>query len=120
MRESFVEFSDFVNDWRVDLLIQQPPTKDEYDDKGKLIKGVAPDPFEAVGIILPMSQDDIKKGDNGNYTERDRKVYVLAPLAKGTLVTFQGKTYEIDRELSHSYTDVYRYYALGKGDAYKK
>lgn len=119
MKGLFVQFSDFVDDWHVDLSIQQPPTKDEYDDRGKLVKGDMPDPFEAAGIILPLSQDDIKKGDNGDYTERDRKIYVLAPLAKGTLVTFQGKTYEIDRELSHSYTDVFRYYALGKGDAYK-
>jgi hypothetical protein len=115
----FVGFSDFVNANQVSFTVTGPPAQDTYGNNGKLIKGAQPAPVAMMGIILPLSNNELIKNDNGNYTQFDRKVYVTSPIVKGSKITYKGETYEIDRALTQDgYTDVYRYYAKGKGDAY--
>lgn len=114
----FVRFADYVNEWKVSFTVLLPPTADTYSDSGKLIKGVQPPAEDRTGIILPLSNNELRKADNGTYTEYDRKIYVNSPLLMGTKIVYQGETYEIDRALpQNAYTDVCRYYAKGKGAA---
>lgn len=115
----FVNFADFVNEWKVSFSVVSPPTQDTYANNGKLIKGTTPDSVDKVGIILPLSKNELQKNDNGNYTSYDRKIYINEPLVLGTKIIYQGETYTIDSALpQNAYTDVYRYYAKGKGAAY--
>lgn len=116
----FVEFGDFVEEWACNVTVTLHGTRDTYDDNGRLVKGQDFDPKETRAIILPLSNDEVNKVDNGRYTEHDRKVYILEPLKMGTVVTYESEQYTIDREMPQAaYTDVYRYYAKGKGKGYE-
>lgn len=111
----FVSMADFVGENTVDFVVTLPGTRNTYVN-GRLQKGADPEPVPWTGIVLALTEDDRVRGDNGNYTEFDRKIYTTKALIKGAVVDYLGQTYTIDRELPHTaYTDVYMYYAKGKG-----
>lgn len=66
------------------------------------------------GIMLPLSEDELRRQDNGGYTSKDRKVYTTAPLVIGSTIERDGQRYEVERAKDYSdYADVYIYYARG-------
>lgn len=111
----FVSMADFVRENAVEFMVTLPGTRNTYVN-GRLQKGPDAEPVLLSGIVLALTEDDRTRADNGNYTEYDRKIYTTKPLVKGAVVDYLGETYTIDRELPHAtYTDVYMYYAKGKG-----
>lgn len=117
--DEFVSFGDYVEEWAVPIMVTLPGTRDEIADNGKLVKGVDSAPEQRMAVVLPLSNRDLEKVDNGRYTSNDRKVYATEALGIGVKVEHDGIVYEIDRELpQREYTDVYRYFAKGKGPGY--
>lgn len=115
----FVSMADYVAEWSRPVIVTLPGTRDTYADNGKLIKGQDFPPRESAAVILPLSNSELQKVDNGRYTENDRKIYTLEPYGIGAKVEYKGIDYVIDREIpQEDYTDVYRYYAKGKGPGY--
>lgn len=112
----FVSMADFVEENAVSFIVTLPGERTTYDENGRLQKGADSEPLEWSGVILALTEDDKVRGDNGTYTNYDRKIYTTKQLVKGAVVEWSGQTYTVDRELPHTaYTDVYMYYAKGKG-----
>jgi len=106
------EFADFVDEFRVDFSVMVE-TPGHYDPTGKWIPG-GKTPKPMYGIILPLSQDDLRHDTNGRYSELDRKVYTLEPLKRGQELTYNNQKYTIDADKDYSaYADVYVYFAKG-------
>ncbi|HDR7980261.1 TPA: hypothetical protein QC443_002538 [Bacillus cereus] len=67
-----------------------------------------------IGIILPLTTDELQKEANGTYTRKDRKIYTLAPLKIGQKIEYKKQRYTIDANKDYEdYADVYMYYAKG-------
>lgn len=108
------EFADFIDEFRVDFVYIPPPVGSYI--AGRWVEDIAIDPETIGGIILPLSEDDFRKSDNGVYTDKDRKVYTTKRLAIGGKVIYKEITYTVDREKDYSdYADVYIYMAKGAG-----
>lgn len=59
------------------------------------------------GIILPLSNDDLKYAENGTYSTKERKLLVVEPLTEGTRVEYKDAFYTIQAFKDYSeYTDV--------------
>lgn len=66
------------------------------------------------GALMPLSQDDINRQSDGNYTEKDRKLLTTYKLDTGVYIEKNGERYKISGESPYSeFTDVYIYYAKG-------
>jgi hypothetical protein len=106
------EFADFIEEFRVDF-IAIDEVKGHHNDSGKWIEG-ATNPRAMHGIILPLSNDDLKRESNGTYTSMDRKIYVIEPMQIGQKIEYKGQTYTIDASKNYEdYADVYIYFAKG-------
>jgi hypothetical protein len=71
---------------------------------------------EMVGIILPLSNDELQREANGTYTRHDRKIYTTEPLAIGQSIKYKEQRYLIDSNKPYDdYADVYIYFAKGVG-----
>jgi hypothetical protein len=109
------EFADFVQEFKVNFTVLG---QDEgyYAPNGEWVPGVEiSKPCE--GIILPLSDDDLKYDLNGLYTLHDRKIYTTTPLKIGQQIEHQGRRYTIQNEKAYSdYADVYIYYAKGASE----
>lgn len=104
------EFADFVDEFRVDFtsFVQ---TEGYYNDDGDFVKGV-----EIVtpgyGIMLPLTQNDLRYSEAGTYSTNDKKIYTVDPLALGQEVEYKGSRYTIQSFKDYSdYADVYIYHA---------
>lgn len=73
---------------------------------GKWVNG-KPTEFPMSGIILPLSNDDLKYVENGTYTVKEKKVYTTVPLEIGTQVMYKNDFYTIQAFKDYSeFTDV--------------
>jgi hypothetical protein len=107
------EFSDFVEEFRVGFTVFEKQLG-HYDDAGKWIAGGDLAPVTMQGIILPLSNDELKHEANGRYTEKDRKIYTTKPLKRGQKLEYNGDQYTIDSNKDYTaYADVYIYFAKG-------
>lgn len=80
-------------------------SKGDYVD-GEWIKGQEV-PEEMTGIILPLSDDDLKYAENGTYSAKERKLLVVKPLAEGTRIEYKDALYTVQAFKDYSaYTDV--------------
>lgn len=73
---------------------------------GKWVSG-KPTEVPMSGIILPLSNDDLKYIESGIYTIKEKKLYVVEPIKIGTKVKYKNDTYTIQsfKDLT-DYTDV--------------
>lgn len=76
---------------------------------GKWVPGMADDE-QLTGVILPLSNDDMQYIESGTYTKKEKKLYVVTPIALGSEVEYKGETYTIQafKDLTE-YTDVHIY-----------
>ncbi|MGE7112732.1 hypothetical protein [Lysinibacillus sp. NPDC047702] len=79
--------------------------------KGGYVDGEWVDGQEApegmTGIILPLSNDDIKYVENGTYTVKERKLLTVEQIPEGTKVEYNGSKYTVQAFKDYSaYTDV--------------
>lgn len=115
----FVSMIDYVEEWAVPVEVIRPGARNQYTPNGKLIKGTDADPTPSKAIVLPLTNNELQKVDSGRYTINDRKIYSTEEYGMGDIVIHGGIRYEIDRELPQpEYTDVFRYYAKGRGKGY--
>lgn len=64
-------------------------------------------PKEMTGIILPLSNDDLKYAENGTYTVKEKKLLIVEQIPEGTEVEYNGQKYTLQAFKDYSlYTDV--------------
>lgn len=64
-------------------------------------------PKEMIGIILPLSNDDLKYAENGTYTVKEKKLLTIDQIPEGTKVEYNAQKYTLQAFKDYSvYTDV--------------
>lgn len=112
MSQKHFEFADFVDEFKVDFTVYDQQDG-YYNNEGKWIEGVET-PRAMNGIILPLSNDELRFEANGAYTRKDRKVYTTTPLEMGQKLDCNNQTFTVDSEKPYNeYADVYIYFAKG-------
>lgn len=107
------EFADFIDEFKVDFIIHTEEPG-HYDDNGKWIPGGTLSPITMQGIILPLSNDELKYETDGTYTAKDRKIYTTTPLQRGQKLEYEGDSFTIDSNKPYeAYADVFIYFAKG-------
>lgn len=105
------EFADFVEEFKVPFVyvVQQ----EGYWDKvtGDYIES-SEVPVAMEGIVLPLSEDDMRYSEAGTYTDKDKKLYTVQPLELGRKLIYKGDAYTIQSFRDYSeYADVFIYIA---------
>lgn len=73
---------------------------------GEWVNGVVI-PTELTGIILPLSNDDLKYDENGTYTVKGKKLLTVDHIPEGTKVEYNNQKYTVQAFKDFSaYTDV--------------
>ncbi|MCM3413524.1 hypothetical protein [Metabacillus litoralis] len=104
------EFADFVDEFKVNFVAYEQ-SKGHWLDSGKWVEGEET-PVEMVGIMLPLSQNDLRQAENGEFSVKDKKIYTTGQLSLGQKVEYKGDKYTIQSFKDYSdYADVYIYYA---------
>lgn len=107
------EFADFVREFWVDFTVYEKQPGNRENPQRKWIEG-AETPRATGGILLPLTDDDLRRDVNGVYTEKDWKLYTLEPLQVGQRMEYGGNSYTIEPSKDYSaYSDVYMYFAKG-------
>ena len=89
-------------------------TNGDWIPAGRLV------PVDLIGIILPLTEDDIRYSENGTYSAKDRKVYTTSNLENGQRIKYKGITYTIQNFKDYSdYADVNIYFARWAGNESK-
>lgn len=102
------EFADFVDEFRVPLLYLDHQ-EGFWNDEGDYVEEQElPRPMS--GIVLPLSDDDLRYAEAGTFSKREKKVYTTIPLQEGRQVEYNGDRYTIQSFRDYSeYADVYIY-----------
>src|SRR5574339_262738 len=100
------EFADFIDEFRVGFTVYEKQLG-SYNDAGKWVPGGDLAPVNMQGIILPLSNDELKHEANGVYTVKDRKIYTTKPLKLGQKIEYEGDSFTIDSKKPYeAYADV--------------
>lgn len=95
----------------------------DYSKGGQYVEADHGPEQEASGILLPLSNDDLRYDTSGTYSREDMKVFVRFPLTldKKDIVTVRGKEWEVQgsREYQPEYADFNIYY-IRRTDANKE
>jgi hypothetical protein len=104
------EFADFVEEFKVDFTAYVT-TEGQWADNGDWIPG-GETPVQMVGIMLPLTQNDLKYAENGIYSVKDKKIYTVSPLELGQMIEYKDDKYTVQNFKDYSdYADVFIYYA---------
>jgi hypothetical protein len=104
------EFADFVEEFKVPFTAYVT-TEGYWEDSGDWIPG-REEPIAMVGIMLPLTQNDLKYAENGTYSVKDKKIYTTETLSIGQKVEYKGDKYTIQNFKDYSdYADVFIYFA---------
>lgn len=102
------EFADFVDEFEVPF-IYHDHQEGHWDENGDYIEEQLV-PVAMSGIVLPLSEDDLRYAEAGTYSQKEKKVYTVAPLEEGRRVEYKGDMYTIQSFKDYSeYADVYIY-----------
>jgi hypothetical protein len=89
--------------------------EEKYDTRGRVIPQ-EPQKVEIIGVVLPLTNDDLKFDEGGNYTTHDRKVYVYEPLPIGMEIEVDSNIYKIVQKRDYGgLTDVCFYFVKRVG-----
>lgn len=106
------EFADFVEEFKVPFIAYQEAEEGHWDDNGDWIPGGEPVPVNMEGIILPLTENDLKYSEAGTYSVKDKKIYTTQPLELGQTIEYKGEKYTVQSFKDYSdYADVYIYLA---------
>lgn len=73
---------------------------------GEWVEGIKI-PTDMLGIILPLSNDDLKYAENGTYTVKEKKLLTADQIPEGTKIEHNGQKYTLQAFKDYSvYTDV--------------
>lgn len=115
MMDKPFEFSDFVEEFKVPFTAFPAVQSEdvEWQDNGDPVpSGVDPVPIQMEGIILPITEDDLRYAEMGTYSVKDKKIYTTQPLELGQVIEYKGDKYTIQSFKDYSdYADVYIYLA---------
>jgi hypothetical protein len=104
------EFADFVDEFKVNFTAYQT-TEGHWNDSGDWVEG-GETQIPMVGIMLPLTQNDLRYAENGTFSVKDKKIYTTEELLLGQKVEYEGDVYTIQNFKDYSaYADVYIYYA---------
>ncbi|WP_197468177.1 hypothetical protein, partial [Fictibacillus phosphorivorans] len=92
--ESF-EFKEMIDDYGITLTYHPPPKESGWQENGDPIEGEAVDPVQIIGVILPLSDDELRYVDQGTYTTKDRKIITTSELKFGQTVEHKGIPYTV-------------------------
>ncbi len=85
----------------------------DYDNGGQWVPGPEQPVEDMTGIVLPLSNDDLRMDGNGTYKREDLKVYVREPLALAVddRLLVRGKVYRVldERLYQPEYADFNGY-----------
>jgi hypothetical protein len=108
------EFAEFVDEFKVPFTAIQSEDV-QWQDNGDPIPGDKP-PVQMEGIILPLTENDLKYSEAGTYSVKDKKIYTTQPLELGQVIEYKGDPYTIQSFKDYSdYADVYIYLARYRG-----
>lgn len=104
------EFADFVDEFKVEFTVFTE-SEGYWNDAGDWIPG-GETVTQMVGIMLPLTDNDLKYAENGTYSVKDKKIYTTEQLQLGQKVAYQGNKYTVQNFKDYSaYADVYIYIA---------
>lgn len=104
------EFADFIDEFKVPFTFTKVE-EGSWQSNGDYIPGGATT-VQMEGIILPLTEDDLRYSEAGSYSVKDKKIYTTDPLENGQVIEYKGDTYTIQSFKDYSeYADVYIYLA---------
>ncbi|TQK41965.1 hypothetical protein FB479_11666 [Brevibacillus sp. AG162] len=110
------QFKRLIDRFGIQLTILEPTEGSTgYGPNGKKINQ-SPTSKVVIGVLTPLSKDEIRHAPNGTYSVHDRNLYTLEPVKPKSQVEHEGKRYTVlEIEDYTAYTDVYMYLAKGAG-----
>ena len=103
------EFADFVDEFKVPFVAIAESEGSWSNDGVWMPGGTTETPME--GIVLPLTEDDLKYAEAGTYSVKDKKIYTTQALEMGSKVEYKGDRYTIQNFKDYSeYADVFIYY----------
>ncbi|TQR21800.1 hypothetical protein [Psychrobacillus vulpis] len=76
---------------------------------GKWVQG-GHDNVQMKGVILPLSNDDLKYVESGTYTVKEKKLLTTEPIDIGTQIDYKNDVYTLQAFKDYTeYTDVHIY-----------
>lgn len=104
------EFADFVDEFRVDFTSFEI-TEGYWSDEGDYVPG-GTEEVPSYGIMLPLTQNDLKYSEAGTFSTNDKKIYTVEPLTLRQEIEYKGARYTIQSFKDYSdYADVFIYLA---------
>jgi len=73
------EFADFVDEFQVSF-IYHGHQEGYWDDNADYIEPVDV-PIPMSGIVLPLTENDLKYAEAGTYSQKEKKFYTVVPRA---------------------------------------
>ncbi|MED1711716.1 hypothetical protein [Heyndrickxia sporothermodurans] len=104
------EFADFVDEFKVPF-ISIVKVDGHWEDGGDWIPG-GEKSAEMQGILLPLTQEDLRYSEAGTFSVKDKKIYTVEPLEEGQQIEYKGDKYTVQSFKDYSdYADVFIYHA---------
>lgn len=104
------EFSDFVDEFKVPFFILENSSGGDWED-GDWVPNARTSETAHEGIVLPLSEDDLKYAENGRYSVKEKKLYTTFPIVEGTQIRYKNDIYTVQSLKDYSeYADVYIYF----------
>ncbi|WP_416730301.1 hypothetical protein [Fictibacillus sp. JL2B1089] len=112
-----LEFKEMIADYGITLTYHPPSAQKGWKENGDPIEGAAVDPVQIIGVILPLSDDELRYVEQGTYTSKDRKIITTSELKFGQTVVHKDIPYTVQNLKDYTdYSDVYIYYARWAGN----
>lgn len=86
----------------------------DFEKGGQIFPGIPAEPVDMEGIILPLSNDDLKFDTAGTYTKQDRKLYLEEPqvLKENDRLLIDELVYRVMADKPYSYYAGFNIYFL--------
>ena len=70
-------------------------------DTGKWVRGMDAEE-NIIAPVTPLSDDDLRQGEGGEYTSEDRRLYLHQKVDMGTMVEVDGVRYKVSAEKDYA------------------
>lgn len=108
--------ADMLADYSVSFIAYKE-AKGHYTNGGDWVPAGQPEPVDMMGVILPLSDDDLRYAENGTYSVKDRKLFTVKELKMGQKILYKGIHYTVQNFKDYSdYTDAFIYLARWAGN----